>query len=176
MNNKFYTVGGNVTTKEVEDMVRLCMKHLSKKEYELRIAKETIQYAVDILTVCNVNRDVASHGGRKSIKINLSYWQLQKGIQIYREYKAFNQDKHIGLIQTYNYHQSLLLVVAHEVAHHVQHKQGSFIPRYRNTWKKPHGLCFQDIYRTLRKDLVNPMCTVDGFYSDIDVPQEQKSI
>lgn len=176
MNNKFYTVGGNVTTKEVEDMVRLCMKHLSKKEYELRIHKETIQYAVDILTVCHLKEGNASHGGSKSIKINLGYWQFKKGIQTFREYKAFNNDKHIGEIQTYNYHQSLLLVVAHEVAHHVQHKQGSFIPRYRNTWKKSHGLCFQDIYRTLRKDLVNPMCKADGFYSDIDVPQEQEPI
>jgi hypothetical protein len=176
MNNKFYTVGGTVTTKEVEGMVRLCMKHLSKKEYELRIGKETIQYALDILKVCHVKAEGATHGGSKSIKINLAHWQFQKGIQTCREYKAFNKDKHIGEIQTYNYHQSLLLVVSHEVAHHVQHKQGSSIPRYRNTWQKAHGLCFQDIYRMLRKDLINPMCTADGFYSDIDVPQEQEPI
>ena len=176
MNNKFYTIGGTVTTKEVESMVRLCMKHLSKKEYELQINKNTIQYALDILKVCHVKAKGATHGGRKSIKINLAYWQFQKGIQTYSEYKAFNIDKHIGEIQTYNYHQSLLLVVAHEVAHHVQYKKGRFIPRYRKTYQKPHGICFQDIYKILRKDLVNPMCTENGFYSDVNVPQEQEPI
>jgi len=176
MKNKFYTIGGTVTTKEVKDMIRLCMKHLSKKEYELRINKKTIQYALDILKVCHAKANGATHGGRNSIKINLAYWQFKKGIQTFVEYKAFNKDKHIGEIQTYNYHQSLLLVVAHEVAHHVQEKQCSLIPRYRNTYQKAHGLCFQDIYRTLRKDLVNPMCTVDGFYSDINVPQEQEPV
>ena len=176
MRDKFNTVGGTITTKEVEDMVRLCMKHLSKKEYELYITKKDIQYAVDILKVCLIKSGASSHGGSDLIKINLAYWQFQKGIQTHTEYKAFNKDKHIGDMQTYNYHQSLLVVVAHEVAHHVQYRKCNFITRYRKTYEKAHGLCFQDVYRTLRKDLVNPMCKEHGFYSDIIVPFEQEPI
>lgn len=154
----FHTVGGLIAPTVVEDMVRLCMKHLSKKEYELNIKAKDIKYAVSCLRLVNIKGGRATYGGKNIIQINLGLWQFTKGPNWITEYKAYRNDPLIGQIQTYNYLQQLLVVVSHEVAHHVQHKQAPHIKRFKNTWRKPHGQCFKDIYCYLRAGLINKLC------------------
>ena len=156
--DKFKTVGGFIAPTVVEDMVRICMKHLSKKEYELNIKAKDIKYAVACTRVVNNKGGRATYGGKDVIQINLSLWQFTKGPNLITEYKSYNNDKLIGEIQTYNYLQQLLVIVGHEVAHHVQHKQAPYIKRFRNTWRKAHGQCFKDIYCYLRVGLINKLC------------------
>jgi hypothetical protein len=69
----------DMKTKEeklIERMVRRCMNHLKKKDYELGITKRDVEAAVKCTKV--VSKDWcsgATYGGRGVIQINLNYWQ-----------------------------------------------------------------------------------------------------
>ena len=77
------------------------------------------------------------------------------GNMFHREYKAFNANPVIGGIQVNDDFDHLTVMVAHEVAHHIQYRYCRYVKRFRQTYRKPHGKCFQAIYAYLRRDMVN---------------------
>jgi hypothetical protein len=146
----------NVTSaeaKKVERMVRRCIRHLRKKEYELNLPQCAADDAIRCLEVKKI-AGTPSRAGAYLIRINLGYWQF--GNSYHTEYKAYNADPTIGAIQVEDDDDHLMIMVAHEVAHHIQYRYGHRINRFRYNYRKPHGDCFRQIYRYLRKDLVNP--------------------
>ena len=146
----------NVTAEEakkVEKLVRKCVRHLKKKEYELNLPKGCIERAVKCLEVKKVRR-ATNHAGANIISMNLGYWQI--GNRFHIEYASFNNDPVIGKIQVVDNDDHLLVSVAHEVAHHIQFLYAPRVQRFKQNWRKPHGDCFKMIYRYLRRDLVNP--------------------
>lgn len=170
---------GVVTHKEVEKMVGTCVNHLKKKKYELSInpinrwgEPTTRTDGVSVVKLIRPSKYAQKclkmwakgergYGGARKIYIGLNYYQFRTGPATYTEYRSFNLDPVIGQIWTTSNYQRLWLVVAHEVAHHVQHLYAPKVHRYRESgtrsWRKPHGDCFKDIYRYLRADLINPM-------------------
>lgn len=150
-----------MTEQDVKAMVRKCMKHLKLKKYELGITMRDVNYAV---SVTNCKNTKGARAGRDNIYVGLNPWQANKSIGgnkntsfIFDEYDRFNQDKVIGKIECKTLENMLFLIVAHEVSHHVQRKLCPNIKRFKDSHQKPHGKCFQEIYRYLRKDLVNPV-------------------
>jgi len=146
-----------VTEKDVIAAVKLCMKHLRKKEYELNLTPEHSQMALKYLSTYR-RRNGRSWGGFCKISINLECWQF--GNKRWTEYKRFNNDKVIGAIDVTDDHDILLCLVAHEVSHFVQYTCKGPMPewakkKFRND--RGHGEGFQYIYRNLRRDLVNPI-------------------
>ena len=164
----FYDSGSNylsnVSHKEVEKMVGMCVNHLKRKVYEIPMfptnGMRPSKYAKKILKISPTG--VRGHGGKDSIYIGLQYYQFRKGSGEYIEYKSFAKDPVIGNIHCRTNFQRLLLVVAHEVAHHVQYKYCPNVPRFKNTYKKGHGDCFKAVYRYLRADLINPMILAEN--------------
>ena len=143
--------------KIVEDMVKLCVRHLRKKKYELNLPKSAIKNAVNCLHVYK-RRNGRSWAGRHKIAINVLCWQF--GNSVWSEYKRFNDDPVIGRIEVTDNKDILLCLVAHEVSHFIQYTYTNWFPPYLvNKQKKDrgHGECFQTIYRYLRADLVNPI-------------------
>lgn len=140
--------------KKVEALVRKCMRHLKKKEYELDLPNGCADAAVKVLKVKKIPR-APSLAGSSAIIINLGYWQF--GNSHHTEYKSFNEDPIIGKIEVSSNDDHLLITVAHEVAHFVQYKYCYRVKRFRQNYSKPHGDCFKTLYRYLRRDLVNPI-------------------
>ena len=142
--------------KLVERMVRRCMNHLKCKDYELGITKRDVEAAVKCTRV--VEKDWcsgATYGGKNQIQINLAYWQHGKD-GWHAEYAAFDKCPVIGGRYTKSLEEDLWMSVAHEVAHHVQYKFGPRCRWLKNTYAKPHGQGFKDIYSILRSRIVNP--------------------
>jgi hypothetical protein len=143
--------------KIVEDIVKLCVRHLSKKQYELNLPKTAVKNAVKCLKVY-ARRDGRSWAGQNMIKINALCWQF--GNSAWSEYARFNKDPVIGRIEVKDNHDILLCLVAHEVSHFIQYTYYCWFPEYiknKQNSDRGHGECFQTIYRYLRRDLVNPM-------------------
>tara|TARA_R110000850_G_scaffold74752_1_gene163418 strand:- start:46 stop:504 length:459 start_codon:yes stop_codon:yes gene_type:complete len=144
--------------KLVKKMVRRCMSHLKKKDYELGITKKDIDRAVILTKVVDKSWcNGATYAGRNTIQINLSYWQHKKGRHFQREYAAFNKCAVIGGRWCESLEQSLWITVAHEVSHHVQFTKGSKCRWLKSKYRKPHGDGFREIYALLRANVVNPM-------------------
>jgi len=142
--------------KLIERMVRKCMNHLKKKDYELDIKKHHVEEAIQCTKV--VNKDWcsgATYGGKRVIQINLNYWQHGKE-GWHKEYPAYDNCPVIGGRYTKSLEEDLWLSVSHEVAHHVQYKFGPKCRWLKNIYRKPHGLGFKRIYRMLRSNVVNP--------------------
>lgn len=140
----------------VAEMVKICMRHLKKKEYELGLTTKDVHTAVKHLDVYR-RKNGRSWAGYRMIKINLECWQF--GNKVYSEYTRFNDDPTIGQIKVSDNSDILMCLVAHEVSHYVQYTHKSKMPKYlRNKLKndRGHGDCFQTIYRYLRQGLVNP--------------------
>lgn len=157
-----------ITEADIKKMVRCCMNHLKLKKYELGLTKAHVDRAVRVTRAKNTHM---ARAGAFSIYIGLKPWQYYRptksGKEVYEEYPAFNADKVIGQIRTETLRNMMWVRVAHEVSHHVQYARGPYIRRFKDTYRKPHGRCFQDIYRYLRKDLINPMITLDNLSQDI---------
>tara|TARA_R110002167_G_scaffold285263_1_gene490393 strand:+ start:156 stop:671 length:516 start_codon:yes stop_codon:yes gene_type:complete len=148
----------DVTTAEfrkVERMVQQCMRRLMRVEYELNIPKGA-QYRVP-LHVRKTKTGGSSTGGRTGLHINLGYWQMGNSKHV--EYKSYSTDPVIGDINVTTDDEHLIIVVAHEVAHYVQYTWGNYLPRFKSLKQRPHGDIFKQIYRYLRRDLVNSMIT-----------------
>lgn len=144
------------TVKLIESMVRRCMNELKKKKYELGITKTDVDYAVKVTRVVRRATGGATYAGELAIQINLNYWQHRSVKSYHEEYDSFDKDPVIGGMVTYNMNDSLLMSVAHEVAHHVQYGKCKMVPRFSKTYRKPHGDCFKWVYRQLRATIVNP--------------------
>jgi len=141
----------------VEDIVKLCVRHLRKKKYELNLPKSVVEHACKSLKVYS-RRNGGSWAGHNMIKINVSCWQFDNSS--WNEYSRFNNDLVIGKIKVNDNRDILLCLVAHEVSHFIQYTYYSCFPQYlkdKQDRDRGHGECFQTIYRYLRADLVNPM-------------------
>ncbi len=146
-----------VTEQDVIKMVKLCMKHLRKKQYELNLSPKHSEMALRYLKTYNRTRG-RSWGGFCILSINLKCWQF--GNKRWTEYKRFNKDKVIGQIDVTDDQDILLLLVAHEVSHFVQYTCTGVMPeKFKKRFREDrgHGEGFQYLYRILRRDLVNPM-------------------
>ena len=150
-----------VHTNTVKKMVRKCMNHLKKKEYELNITSKDVDKAVAVTKVVNSKRSGATNAGAWDIKINLSYWQHLDEEHFHTEYKSYNNDPQIGGRKCLKLDHAYLMSVSHEVSHHVQYARAKHVDRFKTTYRKPHGDCFKAIYRYLRRDLVNPIIDKD---------------
>jgi len=148
-------------TNTVKKIVRKCMNHLKKKEYELNITSKDVDKAVDVTKVVNSKRSGATNAGAWDIKINLSYWQHLDEEHFHTEYKSYNNDPQIGGRKCLKLDHAYLMSVSHEVSHHVQYARAKHVDRFKATYRKPHGDCFKAIYRYLRRDLVNPIIDKD---------------
>jgi len=141
----------------VEDMVKICVRHLRKKKYELNLPKSAVDNAVKRLKVY-ARRNGRSWAGQNMIKINVLCWQF--GNSTWGEYERFNNDPVIGRIDVNDNRDILLCLVAHEVSHFIQYTYYNWFPQYlkdKQDKDRGHGECFRTIYRYLRSDLVNPL-------------------
>tara|TARA_R100001443_G_scaffold40958_4_gene54404 strand:- start:3755 stop:4318 length:564 start_codon:yes stop_codon:yes gene_type:complete len=142
--------------KKIKSWVRKCMNLLKKKEYPLNITRSHVEKAVKVTRVVNKKVTGATYAGYHVIQINFGYWQFLRGHWrdgYMKEYDAYKKNKVYGSRTVTDMDDRLLVVVAHEVAHHVQ--RGAM--RSKGIYKKSHGDGFQRIYRWLRQDLVNPI-------------------
>jgi len=148
--------------KLIERMVRKCMNHLKKKDYELGITKRDVEAAIQCTRVVDKKGCTATYGGKKVIQINLScHWLRHSGHDAeekwLKEYAAYNKCPVIGGRYTKSLEEALWITVSHEVAHHVQYKFGPRCGWLKKTYRKPHGQGFKDIYSILRSQIVNPL-------------------
>lgn len=143
-----------ITEAKVKEMVKLCIRHLRKKKYELNLPKSAVDDAIKHLRVYR-RKDGTSNAGLCCININTSNWQMDN--KEWSEYSSFNKDPVIGQIDVTDNEDIMLCLVAHEVSHYVQYTFRNWFPEYlKKDYRKPHGRTFQKIYRYLRADLVNP--------------------
>lgn len=144
--------------KLIERMIRKCMNHLKKKDYELGITKRDVEAAVKCTKVVDKGWcSGATYGGSGVIQINLNYWQHGRDGEWHKEYDSYDNCPVIGGRYTKNLEEDFWLSVSHEVAHHVQYKFGPRCGWLKKTYRKPHGQGFKDIYSILRSQIVNPL-------------------
>lgn len=136
------------TISMVQCMVSDCMIHLLNA---LALPNECVQQALDV-TVVQMNDKACA--GRNVIKIGVLPWQWEHRDHEYHEYKSFVNDPIIGKTKLNCFEDILFVIVAHEVSHHVQRKWIDVRDGFRS---KPHGDVFKNIYRELRKNIINPM-------------------
>jgi hypothetical protein len=154
--------GPNVTTAERDLVVKWtkrCLRELAKKEYELVDFHLRPQTAASLQATLMINikaRLQRSNGSRNQITIDVrdAYCRGRHGK--FGEYKAYASDPVIGDIAISDQEQGIAIIVAHEVAHHVQYRYGPYTRWLKRSYRKPHGHGFQDIYRILRSRVVNP--------------------
>ena len=147
--------GKNVKPEEHKLVVKYakqCIRQLNKVEYELpNIARRR-------LLVITKARGQRSYGGYGEITIDVT--RYRKGCTTGYEYKSYAKDPVIGSIVNQSPDNCLLLTVAHEISHYVQHTYvGEMKDFMRSAMQKPHGKGFKTLYGWLRRDLVNPRLT-----------------
>lgn len=154
-------IGAHVNKADARDVskkVKRCIRQLRLKQYELDMPADAGTTALHYLRVRSTP-GIRSRAGASNITINLECWQRNN--RFWTEYKRFNNDPTIGSIRISDADDALWCLVAHEVSHHVQYRYcprvARFSARSNKPYMKPHGYCFQDIYRYLRRDLINPM-------------------
>ena len=134
------------------------MKHLAKPRYEFDfLDNDAIELAVNL---ADTTKGKLSRGGTNTIEISLDYKNAMTYPRVYKEYKRIEKDPNIGSIECSDAKDCVLVVVAHEVAHHIHHRYADKLPKYlmEKGGNKPagHGETWRTIYRYLRADLVNP--------------------
>ena len=149
--------------KQIPKMVRRCMNHFKSKEYSFGITKEDVDKAVKLTRIKDLSTDHATYGGRDVIQINLNLWhfwterRFKKGkdsdLLYVSEYASFRDNKIYGARYAASVEDIALMVVAHEVCHHIQRK----FFRKNKKHDKPHGDGFQYLYRCIRAYYVNPI-------------------
>lgn len=144
--------------RDVSKKVKRCIRQLRLKQYELDLPADAGTIALRYLRVRDTP-GIRSRAGASNITINLGCWQ--RGNRFWTEYKRFDSDPVIGRIRISDADDALWCLVAHEVSHHVQYRYCPRVARFdargNKPYTKPHGYCFQDVYRYLRRDLINPM-------------------
>ena len=154
--------GPNVTTAERDLVIKWtkrCLRELAKKEHELvdfHLRPQTVASLQATLMVNIKARNQRSNGGRNQITIDVRDAEIRGKRERFGEYKAYASDPVIGDITTFDQEQGIAVIVAHEVAHHVQYRYGPYTRWLKKSYRKPHGRGFQDIYRILRSRVVNP--------------------
>lgn len=154
--------GPNVTAPERDLVVKWtkrCLRELAKKEHELVDFHLRPQTAASLQATLMVNvkaRNQRSNGGRNQITIDVRDAWCRGRNGKFGEYKAYASDPVIGDIAISDQEQGIAIIVAHEVAHHVQYRYGPYTRWLKKSYRKPHGRGFQDIYRILRSKVINP--------------------
>ena len=154
--------GPNVTTAERDLVIKWtkrCLRELAKKEHELVDFHPRPQTVASLQKTLMVNikaRNQRSNGGRNQITIDVRDAEIRGKRERFGEYKAYASDPVIGDITIFDQEQGIAVIVAHEVAHHVQYRYGPYTRWLKKSYRKPHGRGFQDIYRILRSRVVNP--------------------
>ena len=149
----------NVTTAEknlIVKFTKMCFKEIAKKEHELVDGWGDAPTVRQLQNRCIVNvkyRNQRSNGGKDQITLDVA--SLRKRLSYFGEYAAFCKDPVIGSMKA-SPEVCMLGIVAHEVSHHIQYRYGPHTRWLKNTYRKPHGHGFQDIYRILRSRVVNP--------------------
>tara|TARA_R110001583_G_scaffold145800_1_gene297791 strand:- start:1412 stop:1987 length:576 start_codon:yes stop_codon:yes gene_type:complete len=149
--------GVNVTKTEhklVMKMTKKAVRELCKKEYEF---PEFIKSDNCWIEVATKNRGQASYGSSLGIIIDVS--GFRKKSTFLSEYSSYAKDPLIGDAITDDPEVVLFAIVCHEVAHWAQmnSRLARKMKRYKDSFRKPHGRCFQSIYKYLRIALVNPL-------------------
>jgi len=134
------------------------IRHLAKREYELNIpytrVRDRIKSKKHPLIKVISRKGSTNSAGHMGFTYNTKYWQFDNDKHI--EYDRFKSDPVIGNIHVTDNEDHLMVICAHEVAHFIQFTYARKLKRFRDTYQKPHGKCFQTLYRYLRRDLVNP--------------------
>lgn len=150
--------------KETHDLVCKfawqCIKELSKGKYDLKL--NTARF--HLVTRANYQRSLYKTGNSNNpnyVGVHIDVDRYQSGDTCFYEYPSFKKDYRIYGFDYALPSTCLLALVAHEVAHYVQCNKAKYLYRYRDTHKKSHGECFQEIYRWLRVALVNPLIIKD---------------
>ena len=131
--------------------VKRCLREITRKDYELPV--DYAQARNDLV----VTVKLAGHRSSacaKGITIDISAYT--KGSSALLEYPAFAQDPVIGSRDAITPELVLAGTIAHEVSHFVQYRYGPNTRWLQKRYRKPHGEGFQDIYRILRSQVVNP--------------------
>lgn len=155
--------GKNITADErkvVEKWTKRCLREMSKREHEITNFRGKQVVLKDLqagLSVYVKGRGQCSNGGRDQITIDVRSCDTRlNAYGKFNEYKALADDSVIGSIDVATQEQCIAVVVAHEVAHHIQYRYGPHTRWLSKSYRKPHGQGFQDIYRILRRNVVNP--------------------
>ena len=152
--------GDNVKPREhklVVNFAKQCLREICKKQHEIEYRGKPVVYAEAIkrLEVRTKYRGQSSYGSAAHICIDMR--RYRQSFISFTEYRSFADDPVIGSIKDCDDRELLLkALVAHEVAHHIQSRYGSWTRYLKNTYRKPHGDAFKTIYRELRRTLVNP--------------------
>lgn len=146
------------------DYLKLFLNELSKKEYDLPYLKKNKS---QIMKDFKKNKffiyyDKKGHvsryyGAERAIGINMHGVSACMFYRKFYEYKAFGKDKVIGDHPINNWVEAYFIICAHEFAHFVQKTACRHETRYRGLYQKSHGKAFQDMYRHIRREIVNPM-------------------
>lgn len=146
------------------DYLKLFLNELSKKEYDLPYLKKNKSQIIKSLKKDKffIYYDKKGHvsryyGSQRAIGINMHGVSACVPYRKFYEYKAFAKNKVIGDHPINNWVEAYLIICAHEFAHYVQRNACSRETRYRGLHQKSHGKAFQDMYRHIRKEIVNPM-------------------
>jgi len=130
------------------------------QELDTPISK--IVSVLNILSVTRTTSGISFHRTRNGLPTELAvnFGQLeiyQEGAEL-TEYASFNGDEVIGGRWVQNEEEALLMILGHELAHHV------VCCKWDRREVKPHGEEFKRVYRLIRLQAVNPL--LDEFAMD----------
>lgn len=131
--------------------VKRCLREITRKDYELPVSYGDARGDL-VLTVKRAGH--RSSACAKGITIDISAYT--NGSSALLEYPAFAQDPVIGSKSAIAPELVLAGTIAHEVSHFIQYRYGPNTRWLQTRYRKPHGAGFQDIYRILRSQVVNP--------------------
>ena len=143
--------------KLVVNFAKQCLREICKKQHEIEYRGKPVVYAEALkrLEIRTKYRSQSSYGSAAHICIDMQ--RYRQSFISFTEYRSFADDPVIGSIKDCDDRELLLkALVAHEVAHHIQSRYGSWTRYLKSTYRKPHGDAFKTIYRELRRTLVNP--------------------
>jgi len=131
--------------------VKRCLREITLKHYELPVDYQTARADLTLTVKQAGHRSSAC---AKGITIDLT--PLNRAPNEILEYPAFAKDPVIGSRSGVAVEMALAATIAHEVSHFIQYRYGPETRWLRQTFRKPHGEGFQDIYRILRARVINP--------------------
>ena len=131
--------------------VKRCLREITLKHYELPVDYTT---ARNDLTLTVKQAGHRSSACAKGITVDLS--PLKRNATEILEYPAFAKDPVIGSQASVKAEIALAATIAHEISHFIQYRYGPHTRWLKQTFRKPHGEGFQDIYRILRARVINP--------------------
>ena len=134
--------------------IKRCLRTITRKEHELPVDYATARSDIAVTLKHAGHRSSACAKG-----VNIDLLAYFRGASTLSEYPAFAHDRVIGSRADLTPELVLAATIAHEVSHFVQYRYGPETRWLMNRYRKPHGGGFQDIYRILRSQVVNPNFT-----------------